>query len=321
MPQLTFDNQQFLCEDNESVLDCLLRHKQEIPHSCRKGTCHTCYLKAESGEVPETAQRGLKDTEVARGMFLACSCIPSTDMALSLPDLSSTQYQARVKDKTISDADVILLRLERPEGFEYRAGQFINIFRDATTVRSYSLASLPEQDDFLELHIKAIPDGKLSGWIKDTVQPGDGVSISGALGNSFYLEGREDQSMLLIGTGTGLAPLIGVARDALSQGHSGEIFLYHGSRGVAGLYMDEELRQMDSEVANFHYIGCVSGEEQTGYEYGRANDIALAHHPEIKNWRVFLCGNPKMVESAKMKFYLAGASLNDILTDPFTPAD
>ena len=50
---------------------------------------------------------------------------------------------------------------------------------------------------------------------------------------------------------------------------------------------------------------------------GRAADLALARHPQLKGWRVYLCGNTAMVKATKRKAYLAGAALHDIHSDPF----
>ena len=50
---------------------------------------------------------------------------------------------------------------------------------------------------------------------------------------------------------------------------------------------------------------------------GRAADLALAAHPDLTGWRVFLCGHPGMVKTSKKLSYLAGASMADIYSDPF----
>jgi len=213
------------------------------------------------------------------------------------------------------------LRLACEEPFEYYAGQFIHIHHPEGLVRSYSIASTPE-DQFLELHIRHLPDGQMTSWLKDHVELGDKLEIEGALGDCFYLGGNEQQSLLLIGTGTGLAPLYGIIRDALQKGHQGPIHLYHGSHQVNGLYLVAELNKLAEQYENFHYTPCVSsGEVPDGYGEGRANDVALKNHPDLKGWKVYLCGHPDMVAGTKRKAFLSGASLNDIYSDPFVLSD
>jgi NAD(P)H-flavin reductase len=121
-----------------------------------------------------------------------------------------------------------------------------------------------------------------------------------------------------VGTGTGLAPLIGIARDALRQGHSGPIHLYHGSSTAEGLYLMAELREMDQANANFHYQPCVSrGTVPDGVRSGRAADLALQDFAKLSGWRVYLCGREDMVKALQKKTFLAGASMQDIFADPF----
>jgi malonyl-CoA/methylmalonyl-CoA synthetase len=67
------------------------------------------------------------------------------------------------------------------------------------------------------------------------VTPGTEFIISAAIGQCFYVSGRSQQPLLLVGSGSGLAPLYGIARSALAQGHEGDIWLYHGSHTVEGL--------------------------------------------------------------------------------------
>lgn len=128
--------------------------------------------------------------------------------------------------------------------------------------------------------------------------------------------------MLLLGTGTGLAPLVGIARDALAPGHRGPIHLFHGSRARSGLYLEEVLKNLAGRFPNFSYFPCLSGEDvPAGYTRGRADDVALEAHPDLTGWRVFLCGAPDMVRTTKRRAYLAGARLDDIHADPFDLKD
>ena len=81
----------------------------------------------------------------------------------------------------------------------------------------------------------------MSNWIFDEVKIGESVDIQGPSGACFYLSGAPEQGLLLIGSGTGLAPLVAIARDALNDSHSGQVRLYHGARESAGLYLRDGL--------------------------------------------------------------------------------
>jgi NAD(P)H-flavin reductase len=306
----------------ETVLAMLLRDGAEVAYSCRRGSCLACVMRATRGEVPPASQIGLKDTLKVLGYFLPCVCVPSGDLALEAPCDSDLYGRATIEaiEPLSSTVSRVVLRGATP--LYYHAGQFVNVRRADGVVRSYSLASVPRLDAMLELHVRRMRGGALSGWLCEAARRGEAIDIQGPNGSCFYLPGRPDQPMILIGTGTGLAPLMGIARDALADGHRGPISLYHGSRHADGLYLANALGDLASKHASFRYIGCVSGEAATGdLRAGRADDLALADHANLKDYRVFVCGHPDMVDDFRRRAYLAGARLADIHGDPFDLRD
>lgn len=320
MPKVKYAAQQFDMRPDQSVLDCLLEHGVPVPFSCRSGVCQSCLMQAAGGMPPAAAQRGLKDTWAAQNYFLACICHPTEDLEVALPDVAHSEVSipATVRGLQLLNTDIMQIVLDCHSPITYRAGQFINLFRDEKLGRSYSLASVPGQDAFLHLHVRRLPQGKASGWIHDELRPGHRVEVRGPAGDCFYMPGNPEQGLLLIGTGSGLAPLYGIIRDALGQGHTGPIRLFHGSRDRSGLYLTGELRDLVKQYPNFDYVPCLSGEDVPhGHAAGRAHEVALKAVPSLKNWRLFLCGHPAMVKAAKKKAFLSGASMKNIYADAF----
>jgi ferredoxin-NADP reductase/ferredoxin len=318
MAQIQFDGVVYDCEASETVLDALLRHGADVSYSCRKGICLSCVLKLRDGSVPAEAQNGLKDTLLDQGYFLPCQCVIDRDCEIARPDDAALYGRAVVIEKTHLAPTIVGLTIEPANPLYYHAGQFINLRRGDGLTRSYSIASVPRTDQHLILHIKQMPEGEMSHWVADDLEVGDGVEIQGPNGSCYYLPGRPDQKLLLIGNGTGLAPLVGVARDALQDDHRGEIWLYHGSRHADGLYLREMLDRLAADHPKFHYVPCLSGSDTAnGVRPGRADAVGLADHPDLKECRVFACGNVPMVNGARKAAYLAGATLDDIYGDAF----
>lgn len=318
MPNIKYGQDIYPLGEGQSVLDCLLEHGVPVPFSCQSGVCQTCVMRAVAGTPPVDSQQGLKDTLKAQNYFLACVCRPTADIEAALPHTAQSSTLATVTALEPLNGEIMHVTLECHAPLDYRPGQFINLFRDPTLGRSYSLASVPKHDACLHLHVRRLPQGKLSGWIHEALRPGQTVEIRGPGGDCFYVPGRPEQEIVLIGTGSGLAPLYGILRDALSQGHSGSIRLFHGSRSRAGLYLTGELRELAQEHSNFDYLPCVSGEEPgVGVAAGRVHEIAFREAPDFKNRRVFLCGHPEMVSAAKKRAFLNGAAMQDIYADPF----
>nr|QKW93700.1 ferredoxin-NADP reductase [Vitiosangium cumulatum] len=317
MARVSHEGRWYGLEEGESVLDGLLRQGVRVPHSCRAGACQSCLMRAERGEVPAKAQVGLKETLKARGYFLSCVCHPENELEVAGADL---RVPARIVSLERLSDSVLRVRL-RPEGhFEYRPGQYVSVLRADGLARSYSLASQPDEDS-LELHVRRIAGGLMSGWLFDEARPGDSLDLQGPAGECFYVPGRPEQPLLLAGTGTGLAPLYGIVRDALAQGHTGPIWFFHGAVEASGLYLVEELRALQSRYSHLSYRPCVlRGQERVGVSVGSLEALIKEACPRLTGWRAWLCGNPDLVLSLRKKLFLAGLSLKDIHADAFLPS-
>lgn len=318
MTKLSINKDKYSCLPDETVLDALIRQDVDITYSCMKGTCHSCLTKSLSVKPPASAQKDLKDTLIKQNYFLACCCIPEQDMVLKLADQSEFYTEGKIIVKQMLNRNTVLLLIECKDILDHKAGQFVNLQRTDGLTRSYSIANIPQESNILEFHIRVLPGGKFSEWIANDLKEGDLLAVSEPQGHCFYMPERKQQSILLVGTGTGLAPLAGIVADALSQGHSGSIHLFHGSREVEDLYRIKEMQKLSEENPNFNYIPCISGKNTVeGFSNGRVNEVALKTLPDLSGWRIFLCGNPDMVEKMKLESFLKGASMTDIYTDAF----
>jgi ferredoxin-NADP reductase/ferredoxin len=321
MAMITFEDGAYPLAPDESVLEGLLRQGVDVPNSCRAGACQSCLMRAvEGGAPPAASQQGLKDSLRAQGFFLACQCKPATDLTVARADGVLGRAAATVLRVEKLSADVARVLLDCHAPFEYRPGQFLHLVRADGLTRSYSLASQGTRDDFLELHVRKVVGGAMSNWLHDDVAPGDRLEVRGPAGDCFYLAGQPEQPILLAGTGTGLAPLYAIVRDALHQGHTGPIRLYHGALNPAGLYLVDELTQLAAEYANFTYVRSVLNADDAlaeGLRVGNLEKMILSDTPSFAGWRVFLCGNPELVKNLRKRIFLAGAKMKEIYSDAF----
>ncbi len=326
MATVTYQQHQLQLDVNDdgSLLDALLAAGHAIPHSCRAGTCHSCMMQTLVGTPPAAAQSGLKETQKQQGYFLACKCQPSDNLTVSLPG-GVGSHSATVHGLSKAADDVLRLWLD--SDIRYKPGQFVNLVRDDGLSRSYSIASVPELDEGLEFHIRILANGQFSTWAGDELQPGTELNIQGPFGDCFYSASHSAQPMLLAATGTGLAPLYGIARDALQQGHQAPIYLFAGARNPAGLYLLDELQALASAYPHFHYVPVVlempsAGTATTidGLQVGDLNQVIKNELPSLAGFAVYLCGSAQRVNSLRKQVFLAGASMREIYFDLFTPA-
>lgn len=312
MPTVRFGEFASELQEKESALDALLRSGAPVAFSCKAGSCGSCMVRATQGDVPPAAQTGLKDSWKARGYLLACVCHPQSDLTLAPVD-ADAQVPAKISHLEPLSSDVVRLLLNCEQPFEFRSGQYITLIREDGLARSYSIASLPAEEH-LELHVRCLPSGQMSEWIRKQARAGDSVRVLGPSGECFYVPGKPEQPLLLVGTGTGLAPLYGILRDALAHGHTGPIHLFHGAVREAGLYLRDELSRLAEENPNVHY------NPTTLEGDGPVDQVVLTRFPQLTGWRAFLCGDPAIVQGLRKKLFLRGMDFKDIYADAFLPA-
>jgi CDP-4-dehydro-6-deoxyglucose reductase len=314
---LSFEGRELALADGETVLDCLDRHGAGVPSLCRNGACQTCLVRAVEGTVPAAAQAGLKPAWRAQGWFLACICRPTGHLAVTRCD-GAPEYQARVLDVAALSPRVLRVRLSRPAGFDYSAGQFVQVQRPLDgLMRPYSLASLPDEEG-LELHVARHADGRMSGWLAGAL--GEMVRLRGPFGECFYVREEAQRPLLLAGTGTGLAPLYGVLRTALAAGHSAPVRLLHGAAQRAELYLWQALAALAAHHPQLSLTGSVPDAGGADSLSDRPlQELAMHSGVALPEARIYLCGNPDFVRAMRRQMYLAGASLDRIHADPFLP--
>jgi CDP-4-dehydro-6-deoxyglucose reductase len=317
MARVECDGRPVPVETGETLLDALLRAGIPLPHSCRAGVCQSCLVKATSGAPPTGSQTGLRSSLAQQGFLLACMAHPVDDLTLSTDAAAGLTVAAAVTAVDAIAGDVVRVLVTPDVEFPYRAGQYVTLLREDGLARSYSVANLPGSGA-LELHVRVLPGGQMSQWLASR-PVGARVSLRGPNGECFY-EPAPEAPLVLAGTGTGLAPLWGVLNDALRAGHAGPIHVMHGARGPAGLYLVDELQALAAAHANVVYSACVLDDARDGMTQGALDEVLFARFPSLSGHRVFLCGDPALVQKMKRKAFLAGARLSDIRADAFITA-
>jgi len=318
MPRVRVGDRELLCDAGESLLDVLTRAELPVTAGCRAGACQSCLVRV-TGTVPPAAQRGLWPGQVAQGFALSCQMRVEDDCEVVLGD-GRRSVTVVVEEIGRPAPDIVCLKLRPRESFSYLPGQFVHVVREEGIARPYSLAGLPS-DAALEIHVRRLPGGAVSPWLCDELRPGDELALRGPAGATCYTPDARDQPLLLAGVGTGLAPLMGIARAALAAAHRGAITFLHAARERSGLYAHESLRALSAD-GRLAYRGWVlaGGDPADAIEEGDATAAVGAWARAHPQGRVFLCGSPEFVKAAQRKAFLAGVGSKDILADTFLPS-
>jgi CDP-4-dehydro-6-deoxyglucose reductase len=314
---LHFDEAAVSVAPGQSILEALEAAGHSMPSSCRAGVCQTCTLQVTEGPVPPGAQEGLSPADRARGHVLSCRTRPTTSLTLRRIDDASSRVPAVVR-RVEHRGRVVLLWLEVP-GLTVDGGQFIHLIREDGLSRAYSVAST--SGGLLELHVGLRPHGQMSGTVAQT-RAGDRFHVRGPSGQCIYVTEEPDRPLVLAGLGTGLAPLLGVVREALRADHRGDIHLFVGARTPEDLYMADELRHLARQHPRLRVVlNAQRGDAiRPDIQVGPLEGLLQAAELPLKTARVYLCGAPDWVQQRQVQLFLAGASMSRIHVDPFVEA-
>lgn len=309
-----FEGRRIEADDDTLVLDALLAAGEGIDHGCRSGACQRCLLRAEGG-IPRSAQNGLSGELKSLGHFLSCQAKTKDVEDVFCPGRGAIGSRpGRVVERVWLSDTVILVRISLGADFEYQAGQFVRLEAEDGLQRSYSIAS-PSRGGHgtIDLHVRLVPGGRMSEVLGADSVVGRGFTVHGPMGDCVYR--ADERPILLIGSGTGLAPLYGVLMDAFAARHASPVRLYHGSARAEGLYFVDQLKELESSWKNFSYVACC--DEGEGARLGSPLDLALSDLGDLDGYRVYSCGHPALVRAAQKRCFLAGADLSDIHVDAF----
>ncbi|WP_370182593.1 2Fe-2S iron-sulfur cluster-binding protein [Rhodococcus wratislaviensis] len=317
------------CGPDQSLLDAFLRGGVWMPNSCNQGTCGTCKLRVVSGSVDHrrSPENTLSQAERERGFALACQVTPCSDTVVERLDTAPAGAVHALRDLvgTVSaiedvarDTRRVLVTLDSP--LEFSAGQYVELRVPGTDQgRQYSMANPPGESKVLEFHIRRQPGGVATdGWVFGSMSVGERVDLLGPLG-AFRLDPGDEGPMVLLGGGTGLAPLKAMARQALTSAPDRAIHLYHGVREESDLYDVDLFQEWERTHPGFRYVPCLSDQSWSGRS-GYVTDAFVEDFDTCRGYSGYLCGPPAMVDAGVKAFKRRRMAPRRIFREKFTPA-
>ncbi len=310
-------------ETGEALAEAAARQDLPMRHDCLSGDCGACLCRATSGKTESDPTGLLSSEEEAEGLRLGCQTRLASDAIFELdyplhPTPSAAgRYEAQViaLERLNPTTSRLVLHLENAEDLTFAPGQYVRLRPPGLRVaRPYSIASTPDALPEMELLIRHVAGGTISGWLEDQAEVGQKVRLQAPLGG-FALDDRSP-CQIFIGGGTGLSPLLSMIRAA--RGRSGRRLLCFGCTAPPDLFHMEELRALEAERPDLEVRIAVMRGAPTGTETGTAVDLLRQEDLE-PGCAVHLCGPPAMVAAAQQFLRDAGVAPHAIRAERFAP--
>lgn len=298
------------CRADQSILEACLRHGVNLPHACTHGTCATCKVEIMEGEVDygEASAFALLESERAEGKALICTARPTSDVTIEADvDEEDGVVFHPVRDFTatvtlIEDCarDIRRIRLALDDDIAFNPGQYVQVQIPGHAVtRCWSIATPPACSNTIELNIRRTPGGLATeGWVFADLAEGDPIALTGPYGRFFLREHRAEPA-ILIGGGTGLAPLKSMVRHVLETSGRHRLHLYHGARTQADLYDVDYFTELERRSeGQLSYRPVLSEEIVEGIRHGLVTEAVDQDFETCGGYVGYLCGPPPMVDAA-----------------------
>jgi len=309
----------YVTKHSETLLDAALAANIPLGHSCKNGDCGICSAVLLKGLVKDEAGE-----LISSGEFLTCQCKPETDIEIEaeyypeLADIQNKTIPVKVDSfKVLEDVLQIHFRVPPTQKMKYLAGQYINLSYKGV-VRAYSIANACGESGEIELHVKKVPNGKMSDLLFNGMRQGMLMHMNGPCGTFFVRD--SSAPIIIMVTGTGFAPAKAIIEALIQQQDTRKIFLFWGARYQRGFY-NSQPQEWARQLKNFTYIPVLSrpGEGWVG-KAGYVQSAVLDAVENLARYQVYACGSPQMIDRAKTLLVEKGLDEKNFYSDAFTAA-
>jgi toluene monooxygenase electron transfer component len=276
------------------------------------------------------AAPGLGERDRAKNRVLACQSHPTSDCAIkvrlrpeNVPAHRPARFRATLTGTRDLTHDLREFRFKAEGGSGFLAGQYaLFSLPGVTGLRTYSMSNVDDGSGEWHFMVKRMPGGIGTNTLFDKVPVGSRLDLDGPYGLA-YLRKDAPRDLLLIGGGSGLAPVLSVTRGAVLEPALAErqIHVFYGARTVRDICGRDELAALPGFGTRIHFQLVVSNPE-TGDGWdgptGYVHDLVKAKLGErFKDFEIYFAGPPAMAEAVQRMFMDARVPYPQVHFDSF----
>lgn len=313
----------FACEADDTLLRAAQRAGIGFPYECNVGSCGNCKFELIEGEV-QTAWReapGLSAKDRERRRYLGCQSSPRSDCVIKLRP--AARYQPPHRPQRIAatlsarraithDISEFHFTLDQPTAFE--PGQYALVqLPGVAGPRAYSMSNT--EPGVWHFQVRQVPGGVGSAALF-ALQPGARVGLDGPYGMA-WLRRDSPRDILCLAGGSGLAPMVSIARGAMAEPRLAERQLHfiYGGRTAADLCGQDMLAALPGHGERLHWRGFISTPAEVAHaadgagaaEVAYVHEAALRLHGEqLKQMEIYFAGPAAMATAVQGMLLAAG---------------
>jgi len=247
------DGPEYACGEDDTLLRAGLRAGLGLPYECNSGSCGTCKVELLEGRIDSLRPDapGLSERDRARNRVLACQARPATDCRIkvrlrpeNVPLLRPARFRATLESSRDLTHDMREFRFAAAaDSPGFLPGQYALFYMPGLEApRTYSMSNVDDGSRAWEFIVRRVPGGTGTARLFDAVHIGQEIPLDGPYGLA-YLRTDSPRDIVCIGGGSGLAPVLSIARGALQEPRLAgrNIHVFYGARTTRDLCGETEL--------------------------------------------------------------------------------
>ena len=306
------DGTGFAQAEGDTVLRAALRAGVGLAHECNAGGCGACKFELIDGELetlwPDAP--GLSERDRRRGRHLACQCRALGPLRIKasagpeyVPRIRPARRSARLAGIADLTHDLREFRFVTDSAADFLPGQYAMLdLPGVGASRAYSLANTANGAGEWHFQIRRVPHGRGTHVLFDTLKVGDSVGLDGPYGVA-WLRTDAPRDIVCVAGGSGLAPMVSIARGAAEAGllKDRRLHFFYGARTPPDVCGEAQLAPLDGFGERIRYVPVVSLPGDDGAWQGETGYVhdAVAHllPAPLAGYEFYFAGPPPMTQA------------------------
>ena len=263
------DKSAFNQTGTDTVLRAALRAGVGFPYECNSGGCGSCKFELLGGEVENLWPQapGLTERDKRKGTLLACQCMATTDLRIKVrttpecvPVIKPKRLRAKFTGMHEITHDIREFRFVAEGGADFIAGQYAMLaIPGISTPRAYSMSNVGNKEGEWHFQIRRVANGLATDKLFHHLQVGEEIEIDGPYGLA-YLRTEVPRDIICVAGGSGLAPMVSIARGAAQSGMltQRQLHFFYGGRTPRDICGETYLRELPGYGDRIHFHPVVS---------------------------------------------------------------
>ena len=332
---LTGTDTAYPCTEDDTVLRAALRAGIGFPYECNVGSCGNCKFELIEGAVDMAWEQapGWREKDKLNQRFLGCQSHVKGNCVIKfnpkdhyVPPHRPQRVQATLVSRRRITHDISEFSFQLATPLTFEPGQYALLYLPGITgARAYSMSNMADGSGQWQLQVRRTPAGVGTAALFDQVQVGQTLTLDGPYGMA-YLRRAVPRDILCLAGGSGLAPMISIARAVMTDPNMAGVKLdfVYGGRTAQDVCGEDMLRALPGWGERLHFHPSISPAPEGGSVAPWTGAVGFVHEvakelfaEQLPSKEIYFAGPPPMAMALQRMLLQAKVPFGQVHFDQF----